>query len=264
MSSVSPLSQAKNGYETGATTHAGRVRGHNEDDFVGLPEIGVWAVADGMGGHEAGALASHTVTEALRSIGTPASAPDLLARLEDRILRANRRLREIARERGAGVVVGSTIAALLVFERHYAAVWSGDSRVYLVQDGSILQLSRDHNEAQELVDQGILRADEAGTWPRRNIITRALGVYETPELDIHHGPLVAGDIFVICSDGLTAHVRDDEILAEVTGTGAQAACDGLVALALERGGTDNVTVMVVHYNPAPPTEFEAGRLAGPV
>ena len=81
---------------------------------------------------------------------------------------------------------------------------------------------------------------------------------------IHSGPLVAGDIFVICSDGLTAHVRDDEILAEVTGTGAQAACDGLVALALERGGTDNVTVMVVHYSPAPPTEFGAGRLAGPV
>src|SRR5829696_7946284 len=100
MSSASPLQQPRNAYETGAATHTGRVRSHNEDDFVGLPEIGVWAVADGMGGHEAGALASHTVVEALRSIGAPASAPDLLARLEDRVLRANARLREIARERG--------------------------------------------------------------------------------------------------------------------------------------------------------------------
>jgi serine/threonine protein phosphatase PrpC len=264
MSSASPLQEPRNAYETGAATHTGRVRSHNEDNFVGLPEIGVWAVADGMGGHEAGALASHTVVEALRSIGAPASAPDLLARLEDRVLRANARLREIARERGVDVVVGSTIAALLVFAQDYAVVWSGDSRVYLVQNDSILQLSQDHNEAQELVDRGILRAEEAGTWPRRNIITRALGVCEVPELDIHHGPLVAGDIFVICSDGLTAHVRDDEILAKVTATGAQAACDGLVELALERGGTDNVTVMVVHYCPTPDADFDEAHMARPV
>jgi protein phosphatase len=202
-----------------------------------------------MGGHEAGAIASSTVVETLRSIGSPASAPDLLARLENRILRANRRLREIARERGSDIV-GSTIAALLVFEQHYACVWSGDSRVYLVRGDGIAQLTRDHTEAQELVDKGLLTAEEAKKWPRRNILVRALGVQDEPELDIDQGMLQDGDTFVICSDGLTAHVEDHEIQAHVERTPAQAACDGLIALTLERGGTDNVTVVVVRYQPS--------------
>jgi serine/threonine protein phosphatase PrpC len=235
---------------SGATTHPGRVRRHNEDHFLVLPESGVWAVADGMGGHEAGALASRTVVDALRSIGAPVSAPDLLARLEDRILRANARLKDHARERGGQAIVGSTVAALLVFGRHYACVWSGDSRLYLVRGGRIAQLSRDHTEAQELVDKGVLRADEAKTWPRRNVVTRALGVQDQPELDIDHGALQPGDVFVICSDGLTTHVDDQEILARVTGAEPQAACDALVALALERGGSDNVTVVVIHHRAA--------------
>jgi protein phosphatase len=248
---------------TGAATHPGRVRQHNEDKYLVLPDSGVWAVADGMGGHEAGSLASATVADALRSIGSPASAPDLLARLEDRILRANRRLKEIARERGGNAVVGSTIAALLVFDRHYAVVWSGDSRLYRIRGGQIEQLSRDHTEAQELVDKGVLRADEAKTWPRRNIVTRALGVHDVPELDIDHGVLEHGDVFVICSDGLTAHVSDGEILDAVARAEPQAACDALVALALDRGGTDNVTVVVINHRAEfPPDVGTVLRLTG--
>ena len=234
-------------YETGAATHPGRVRSDNEDHFVLLPDSGVFAVADGMGGHEAGSLASSTVVDALRTIGVPASAPDLLARLEDRILRANARLREAARDHGGNAVVGSTVVALLVFGANYAVLWSGDSRLYLVRDGRIAQLTRDHTEAQELVDKGVLRADEAKSWPRRNIVTRALGVYDVPELDIDHGVLEPGDTFIICSDGLTAHVGDDEILAHVEHSEPQPACDALVALALERGGSDNVTVLVIRH-----------------
>jgi len=242
-------------YETGIATHVGLVRTHNEDNYIAEPDSGLWAVADGMGGHEAGDVASATVIEALRSIGSPASAPDLLARFEDRILRANKRLREIARERGSAIV-GSTVAALLVFERHYACVWSGDSRIYLIRAAAISQLSRDHTEAQELVDRGLLNAKEAKQWPRRNVLVRALGVQDDPEFDLNQGMLESGDVFVICSDGLTAHVEDQEIRDHAEHAPAQAACDALIALALKRGGTDNVTVVVMRYQP-PRTEIQA-------
>lgn len=237
---------ASSAYETGVATHRGNVRSENEDSHLVLPGYGVFAVADGMGGHEAGALASALVTDSLRSIGSPVSAPDLLARLEDRILRANTRLKDIAAERG-GIIMGATVAVLLIYGRHYACVWSGDSRIYLVRRGEIAQVSRDHTEVQELLDQGVLTAEEARTWPRRNVITRAIGVHEEPELELEHGTLEPGDIFVLCSDGLTNYVTDGEILDCVDGKACQEACDALVALTLERGAADNVTVLAVRY-----------------
>lgn len=230
---------------TGAATHPGLVRPVNEDRFLVLPESGVWAVADGMGGHEAGALASQTIVAALRSISVPASATDLLAQLEDRIIRADAQLKEIARQHGHNAVIGSTVAVLLLFDRHYACVWSGDSRLYRVRAARIAQISRDHTEVQELIDQGVLHPEEAKTWPRRNVVTRALGAHGAPELDLDQGPIEPGDVFVICSDGLTSYVADDEILAHTVDEHPQAACDALLALALERGGADNITVVIV-------------------
>jgi protein phosphatase len=238
-------------FRTGAATHVGLVRRGNEDNYLVRPQVGVWAVADGMGGHEAGEVASATVVEALESMGRPVSAPDLLARLEDRILRANTRLREIARSR-QGATIGTTVAVLLAYEQFYAVVWSGDSRIYRVRQGGIVQLTRDHTEAQDMVDRGVITREEARTWPRRNVITRAVGVHDDPELELDHGMLEPGDAFVLCSDGLTGHVEDEEILnLIVQEQDAQAACDALVALTLERGATDNVTVVVVRYAAAP-------------
>ena len=140
--------------------------------------------------------------------------------------------------------MGTTVAGLLIFEDHYACIWAGDSRVYLSRHGKIHQLTRDHNEARELFEKGILREEEMFSWPRRNVITRAIGAFETPDAEIIHGELASGDIFVLCSDGLTGHVDDEEIRLRL-GQGAQAAADALIALALERGGNDNVTVIVV-------------------
>ncbi len=245
-------------FETGVATHAGRVRERNEDLYFVRPDTGVFAVADGMGGHEDGALASALVIDGLRSIGSPASAPDLLARLEDRMLKANRRLKEIARERDRAAI-GSTLAVVLAFAPHYACVWSGDSRVYLVRGGHITQLSRDHTEAEDLVDRGVLTREEAKRWPRRNVITRAIGVHDDPELELEYGALEHGDTFVICSDGLTAHVQDAEIRDCVTGRAPQEACDALVALTLERGAADNVTVVVARYT----ADGDDGLLAEP-
>jgi protein phosphatase len=235
-------------FDTGAATHVGKLRDRNEDSYLIRPEAGIWAVADGMGGHEAGDLASQTVIAELQSIELPTSAASLLSHCEDRVASANDRIKEISRDRG-GIIIGATLAVLLAFDDHYACVWSGDSRIYVVRAGEILQLSRDHTEVQELLASGTITAKEAKTWTGNNVITRAIGVYDEPELEITSGPLQPGDSFVICSDGLTHHVEDSEILDCVTTNMSQQACDNLIALALERGGADNVTVIVARYQP---------------
>jgi serine/threonine protein phosphatase PrpC len=250
----------------GAATHVGKVRQHNEDSFLiqpnhGVTDSGLWAVADGMGGHEAGDLASQTIVEELRSVGAPATAAALLASCEERIVAANSRLRDIARQRGGGLI-GSTVAVLLVYDRYYACVWSGDSRIYRARDAGIEQVTVDHTEAQELLDAGKLTPEQARTWPRRNVITRAIGVQDDPELEMTHGPLLPGDTFVLCSDGLTAHVEDGEILACATEGEPQRACDRLVALTLDRGAVDNVTVVVVRYDLEAPLGATAAAPAG--
>jgi serine/threonine protein phosphatase PrpC len=243
------MDDARTSFESGATSHVGLIRRCNEDGYLVQPQFGVWAVADGMGGHDRGEIASATVIHSLQSIGSAVSAPDLLARFEDRVSRANKYLQQLARER-AGAVIGTTVAALLAHDTVYACIWSGDSRIYLVRGGAIQQVSRDHTEARELVEAGQLSEEAARTWPRRNVITRAVGVHDEPELELEQGELKPGDVFVLCSDGLTAHVSDREILDHALRERPQMACDSLVALALQRGGTDNVTVVAVRYSPA--------------
>jgi protein phosphatase len=250
-------------FECGAATDTGKVRLENEDSYLVLPETGVWAVADGMGGHEAGSLASNVVVESLSKIAEPVSVTDLLTRCRERLAAANRQLLQIADEKG-GIVIGATVAALLAFEGYYACVWSGDSRIYLIRHGKIRQLSRDHTEVAELLAEGVLTSEEAQTWPRRNVITRAIGVYHDLDLEVSQGLLEKDDLFVICSDGLTTHVSDAEILHATRGENPQHACDALVALTNERGAFDNVTVVMARYSPhgstivfAQPAQFPA-------
>ena len=236
--------------ETGCISHTGKVRKANEDNFILRPEFGLWAVADGMGGHENGALASTTVVGALEGVGATSSASELLAMLEASVIKANDSLRAEIRRRGA--TMGATLVVLLIHQRHFACLWSGDSRIYLVRGGHIAQVSRDHTEVQDMVDRGLLTPDEAKRSPRRHVITHAIGVHERPELDLENGEIADGDAFLLCSDGLTEHVTDAEILQAVEAGGAQAACDALLALTLERGARDNVTIVVVRYRQSTP------------
>lgn len=233
-------------FDTGAATHVGKVRKQNEDNFIIRPEIGLWCVADGMGGHEAGGLASAAVVEALRALEPPATPAGLLAACEQAMIGANSGIRSIASARGFEVI-GTTVVILLMADGYFACLWSGDSRIYRVRAGGIAQITRDHSEAQELIDQGLLSEADAKTFARRNVITRAIGVFENAELDLQHGELEPGDVFVLCSDGLTAHVEAGEIPPRVMKTKAQDACAELVRLTLERGAQDNVTVVVVGY-----------------
>jgi serine/threonine protein phosphatase PrpC len=245
-------------FESGAASHVGKVRQQNEDSYLVSTTAGVWAVADGMGGHSAGDLASHTVVEELERIAPPSSAAELLANCEARIVSANSRLKKLADAR-RGNIVGTTVAVLLAYEEFFACVWAGDSRIYRIRGFEIEQLSVDHTEVQELVADGKLTAEEARAWPRRNVITRAIGAYDNPELEMTDGILESGDIFLICSDGLTNHVADREILALATSNPPQQACNLLVDLTLDRGATDNVTAVMVRFDPTAPSTPRTAR-----
>ena len=235
-------------FEVGAATHVGCVRELNEDSFLVRPELGLFAVADGMGGHEAGEAASAALIESLARIEAQESAAALLQACEDRLIDANANIRGLAARRGIDVM-GTTVVALLIFDGHYACLWSGDSRAYLVRESRIHQVTRDHTEVEELVAEGILNDEEARRWPRRNVVTRAIGIFEKPETEMKCGELFSGDVFVLCSDGLTGHVEPDELRRRVVSGAPQTACDELIELALQRGGHDNVTVIVVRYSP---------------
>jgi serine/threonine protein phosphatase PrpC len=252
-------------FRTAVVSHVGLARKLNEDSVLARPEIGLWAIADGMGGHGGGDVASHAVVEALRSLAPQMSAPDLLGEFERCIVGINAQLRSLARSRGKSIV-GTTLAALMVHGAHFACVWCGDSRVYLRRGGELSQVSRDHSEVQELVDRGVLDKDEARNWPRRNVVTRALGVADQPELEMVDGPAYAGDRFLLCSDGLTTHVADDEIATLLASGDPNKACDDMLALTLRRGAIDNVSLIVVdseekgrgaRSDTAPPREITA-------
>src|SRR6266581_4494555 len=145
---VSPSS-----FDVSSVTHAGKVRVRNEDSCLVRTDTGLWAVADGMGGHEAGDLASRILVESLNAIERPEAALDLLEQCEAQIFRANQRILDLSRARD-GATIGTTAALLLVRDEHYACLWAGDSRIYLIKGGTISQLSRDHTEVEELVVAG--------------------------------------------------------------------------------------------------------------
>jgi serine/threonine protein phosphatase PrpC len=231
-------------FRTATATHVGKVREANEDSLLARPDVGLWVVADGMGGHGGGDLASGAVIAALATIEAAKSAAQLLERFEERIAGVNSDLRALARARETEVI-GTTIAAILVYGSHYACVWCGDSRVYLLRSGALTQISRDHSEVQELVDLGILEPNEAKSWPRRNVITKALGTADQAALDIRDGSILMGDRFLLCSDGLTNHVEDSEIAALLGADDPQRACARLITLTLQRGAFDNVSVVIV-------------------
>lgn len=231
-------------FDTGASTHPGRVRNHNEDCYLARPSSGLWLVADGMGGHKAGDFASRTIAQSANWVGIPTSAHDLKCRFMDRLLLAHEDIRKQSESLG-GATVGATLVALLAYEHHFACIWAGDSRIYLLRDGALHQMTTDHTEVNELLKSGSITPEQAASWPRKNVITRAIGVFETPETDEKYGTLRPGDTFLLCSDGLTGHIQDDEIAAAMHHPGAQETCDGLIELTLSRGARDNVTVVVV-------------------
>ena len=225
-------------------TDIGAKRKRNEDSFLLRPEAGIWAVADGMGGHGGGDVASRMAIEALARAPLAGDAATRLAALEAAVAASNHEMRAYARANGRDIM-GTTLVAVLVCGAHFACLWCGDSRAYLLRGGALRQLTRDHSETQALVDRGVLDEDEAKVWPRRSALTRALGATEDSALDFVSDALATGDMLLLCSDGLTAHCADADIAAALAGADPQAACDSLIALTLRRGASDNVTAIAL-------------------
>lgn len=227
-------------------SHPGAVRDHNEDNYVDRPDIGLWAVADGAGGHEAGEVASAMIAEALSSIPSGLSASELLAQVRLRVAATHQALRDEALRRGPRAMIASTLVVLLARDGHFACLWAGDSRIYLLRGGHLSQVTRDHSLVQELVDAGAITAEEAEGHPRANIITRAVGADDGElRLDKVSGRLVAGDRFLLCSDGLNKTIPDGELAQALGDTAAASPAQALVDLALARRASDNVTAVTV-------------------
>jgi serine/threonine protein phosphatase PrpC len=230
-------------------TDIGLVRARNEDAFLDRPDIGLWAVADGMGGHEAGDEASAAVVTALSSLKPPADLEDFVDDVKTRLLLTDRALRRRAAGLGPGTVVASTVVALLAYAEDFACIWAGDSRLYQWRDGELWRLSTDHNRLQELVGAGLLTPEDAARHPEAHIVTQAIGAGRLT-FGTRAGMIRPGDRFLLCSDGLTNLVADAEIAGELAAAPPQQAAERLRDLVLARGAGDNVTILIVAAEPA--------------
>jgi protein phosphatase len=232
-------------WTSAANTHVGLVRKINEDACLDLPARGLWAVADGMGGHALGDFASRTVIESLSALPAPASLAQFTADAHDSLQAANRLLRAEAAQRGAQVI-GSTVVVLLVCGRLCCFLWAGDSRLYLYRNGRMQQITRDHSQIEELISLGNLSEEEAAHLPGRSLITRAIGAADTLEIDEEGMEVRDGDIFLLCSDGLSNAVSEQDMAEAIAAHSCRQATETLIDLALKGGGRDNISAVVVH------------------
>jgi serine/threonine protein phosphatase PrpC len=228
-----------------ARSHVGSVRELNEDNFLEANDMGLWCVADGMGGHAAGEVASRLIIEQLRTLDNPFSFTSPVRAVESRLHAVNHDLLEQAAALLPGQIIGSTAVVLSLIGMRFTALWAGDSRLYLYRRKELRQLTRDHSIVQEMVEAGALSAREARTHRSSNIITRAIGVSKDFKLDRVEGTLQAGDIFLLCSDGLVTMLEDSEIGDILQVNAPETAADLLLATALERTARDNITLILV-------------------
>jgi serine/threonine-protein phosphatase Stp1 len=231
-----------------ALSHAGASRTVNEDRVLDRAEAGLWAVADGMGGHRAGDVAASCVIAALAGVERAGSGYAFLSDVLGAIAAANAAL--YAGQGAGGGASGSTLVALLVHEGHYACLWAGDSRAYLYRQRRLQAITRDHSIVQRLVEEGTLAESERRSHAHAHVITRAIGAKPRVEVEQGFAPVRDGDIFLLCSDGLTGCLEDREIAGILGEAPAVEAADRLLAAALARQPKDNVSLIVIEASGA--------------
>jgi len=262
-------------YAAVAKTDVGRKRQGNEDSFCVAPRLGLYVVADGMGGHAAGEVASRLAVETIREwlekylggadVAIAGQPTDTCSReaniLLNSIQQANQVIFDTAQGRREYRGMGTTLVSVLAVNDSVALAHVGDSRIYQIRDDQIIQLSHDHSVVQQQVDRGILSPDEAHESQYRHLITRALGLKESVEVDLVEHPVLPGDILLLCTDGLSDLLEDEEILAIVRehSDDLEKACQALVDRANYKGGDDNITALLIQARADDPAGIPPGR-----
>ncbi len=233
--------------ECATRTHVGLRRKINEDSVFADAERGLWAVADGMGGHEAGEIASAMVTDALRCLPQASDIDELARHAVVALEQVNRELIRLARSADRKQTIGTTVVGLAIADGSFRCFWMGDSRAYRLRDGEIMRVTHDHSLVQELVDAGMMRPEEAEAHENANLITRAVGAVDKFEVDIISGDVRPGDQFLLATDGLTRVVPDHELAAELERRSPAEAADSLIEMVLARGAPDNVSLIITKF-----------------
>jgi len=221
------------------------VRKTNQDSYLDNTQLGLWVVADGMGGHAAGEIASQLITDTLQNVSHPGDLNQFICVVEQALVDVNQQLLDFSVAELDNRTVGSTVISLVAHEDHCAILWAGDSRIYRLRGEQLEMLMQEHTQAEELVAQGLLSAEDAESHPTFNILTRAVGAQDPLYIDIDVFAVQKGDRFLLCSDGLNKAVSDSEIRTTLLENSVEQSVDLLVEQALEQGSNDNVTVVVI-------------------
>lgn len=232
-------------WQSSAVTHCGSVRKVNEDSILDSGDVGLWVVADGMGGHEAGDLASGMLVDSLGKVGPAEKLSAMVDRVEDIVQDVHRRIREHSANVFGGRTMGCTIISLVIRGNVGACLWAGDSRLYRFRGGLLSAVSQDHSHVSEMVQQGLISAEEADNHPSSNIITRAVGATPQLYLDTTIFTVEPGDLFLLCSDGLYGELSLKEMEKTLKSSSLEESADILLQGALDRGARDNVSIIVV-------------------
>ena len=226
-------------------TDIGKARKHNEDSLLNRPEIGLWVVADGMGGHEGGGVASQIIVSTLGKIHGGIALDRFIDHIEDGLLKVNKRLIAKASESEKIITIGSTVVGMIAYDKFCTFFWAGDSRLYRLRNGCLRQMTTDHSQVEVYIEQGLICRQEAETHPHGNMITRAVGAADDLYIDFDIQEMRSGDRYMLCSDGLTKHIGDLELEKMLSKGTVEESCKELIALTLERGAGDNVTTIVI-------------------
>lgn len=233
-------------WQIATQTHVGKVRTVNEDSLLVVKEFPLLAVADGMGGHRAGEVASRMIVDELAALELDQQLERAREQTEQSLLDINQQIIEFGQRELEGVTAGSTIVTLLAQNFKAVCLWAGDSRLYRLRNNSLEQITEDHSYVAEMVRDGLLNPEDAKGHPSANMITRAIGVMPSVSLDVKAFDIYPGDIYLLCSDGLYNEIDDEEIQQVLVSNDVYRSSVQLLNMCLERAARDNITFIIGH------------------